>query len=103
MTQEGSPKITEQDVRKIAALAKLSLSSAEVSLYQSQLLKILDSIEELSRLKVADIPPTTSVLGLKNALREDIPAPFANAHAIIENAPQSDGPYFKVPRIIEEE
>jgi aspartyl-tRNA(Asn)/glutamyl-tRNA(Gln) amidotransferase subunit C len=100
---ENSPQITEQDVRKIAALAKLSLSSEEVSLYRSQLVKILDSIEELSRLDVANVPPTSSVLGLKNALREDKPAPFANARALIENAPKREGPYFKVPRIIEEE
>ena len=99
---ETNPPITEHDVRKIAALAKLSLSQEEISLYQSQLLKILDSIAELSRLDVKDVSPTSSVLGLKNVLREDTPAPFPEVKKLIENAPERDGPYFKVSRIIEE-
>ena len=99
---EPTPQITEQDVRKIAALAKLSLSQEEITLYQSQLLKILDSIAELSRLEVKDVPPTSSVLGLKNVLREDTPAPFPQVKSLIDNAPERDGPYFKVSRIIEE-
>ena len=98
---EKSSPITEEDVRKIASLAKLSLSSEEISRYQSQFVKILDSIAELSRLDVENVPPTSSVLGLKNALREDQAAPFEKTHALIDNAPDKDGPFFKVPKIIE--
>ncbi len=98
---EKSSLITKEDVLKIAALAKLSLSADEVSRYQSQFTKILDSIAELSRLNVENVPPTSSVLGLKNALREDEIAPFENMEALIDNAPEKDGPYFKVPKIIE--
>jgi aspartyl-tRNA(Asn)/glutamyl-tRNA(Gln) amidotransferase subunit C len=98
---EKSSLITKEDVLKIAALAKLSLSADEVSRYQSQFTKILDSIAELSRLNVENVPPTSSVLGLKNALREDEIASFENMEALIDNAPEKDGPYFKVPKIIE--
>ena len=98
---EKSSLITKEDVLKIAALAKLSLSADEVSRYPSQFTKILDSIAELSRLNVENVPPTSSVLGLKNALREDEIAPFENMEALIDNAPEKDGPYFKVPKIIE--
>lgn len=101
MSAETS-QITQDLVRKIATLAKLSLSNEETVLYQSQLAKIIDSIATLSRLDVEGVPPTSSVLGLKNALREDSPALFADAQSLLENAPDRDGPYFKVPKIIEE-
>ncbi len=98
---EKSSSITEEDVRKIAALAKLSLTPEEISRYQSQFVKILDSIAQLSRLNVENVPPTSSVLGLKNAFREDQAVPFEKNHALIDNAPEKDGPFFKVPKIIE--
>jgi aspartyl-tRNA(Asn)/glutamyl-tRNA(Gln) amidotransferase subunit C len=98
--EKPSP-ITEEDVRKIAALAKLSLSSEEISRYQSQFVKILDSIAQLSLLNIENVPPTSSVLGLKNALREDQAIPFKKPEALINNAPEKDGHFFKVPKIIE--
>lgn len=93
--------INEQDVRKIAKLARLKLSDSEVKLYQGQLLKILDSMTELGKLDTAQVPPTTSVLGLSNVMREDEPKPFEDTEALLANAPQREGPYFKVRKVIE--
>ena len=93
--------IDENDVRKIAKLARLRLSADEVRLYQGQLLKILDSMAELSKLDTSKVAPTTSVLGLSNVLREDEPAPFADAEKLLANAPEREGPYFKVRKVIE--
>lgn len=93
--------ITEADVRKIAKLARLKLTDDEVKLYQGQLLKILDSMAELSKLDTAQVPPTTSVLGLSNVMREDEPRPFGDVEALLGNAPQREGPYYKVRKVIE--
>jgi aspartyl-tRNA(Asn)/glutamyl-tRNA(Gln) amidotransferase subunit C len=93
--------ISKDDVRKIAKLARLKLSDAEVELYGGQLLKILDSMEELKTLDTASVPPTTSVLGVSNVMREDVPAPFPDVEALLANAPERDGPYYKVRKVIE--
>ena len=93
--------ISEDDVRKIAKLARLKLSDAEVKLYQGQLGNILDSMAELAKLDTSQVAPTTSVLGAKNVLREDEPKPFHDTEALLANAPQRDGPYYKVRKVIE--
>ena len=93
--------ISQEDVRKIAKLAKLRLIPQEASLYESQLIKILDSMAELSRLDVSQVSPTTSVLGLTNVMRQDKPQPFGDCEKLLSNAPQREGPYFKVRKVIE--
>ena len=93
--------ITEQDVRKIAKLARLKLTDPEVKLYQGQLLKILDAVDELSKLDTKNVPPTTSVLGLANVLREDEPRPFEDREALLANAPEREGTFYKVRKVIE--
>jgi aspartyl-tRNA(Asn)/glutamyl-tRNA(Gln) amidotransferase subunit C len=65
------------------------------------LLKILDSMTELGALDTKSVPPTTSVLGLSNVMREDAPRPFDDVEALLSNAPDREGPYFKVRKVIE--
>lgn len=93
--------ISEEDVRKIARLARLSLSDEEIKLYQGQFVKILDSMAELSALDTADVPPTSSVLGSSQALRPDVASTFPGAEKILANAPEREGGYFKVRKVIE--
>lgn len=93
--------VSDADVRKIAKLARLRLSDEEIARYGGQLTKILDSMAELAALDTKDVPPTTSVLGTVNVLREDAPKPFEDREALLENAPDRDGPYFKVRKVIE--
>lgn len=95
--------ISEEDVKKIAKLAKLRLTPQELSLYKGQLGKILDAVNELSQVDTAKVPPTSSVLGLTNVLRADEPAPFAGVEKLLANAPEREGPYYKVRKVIEQE
>lgn len=93
--------ITKEDVAKIARLAKLRLSPEEIDLYRGQLVKILESMEELSILDTAATPPTASVLGITNVLRPDVPAACPDREPLLANAPRREGPYFRVPKVIE--
>ena len=93
--------VSDADVKKIAKLARLRLSDAEVALYGGQLTKIIDSMAELAKADTEGVPPTTSVLSAVNVMREDEPKPFADVEALLENAPERDGPYFKVKKVIE--
>jgi len=93
--------VSEDDVKKIAKLARLRLSDAEITLYGGQLTKILDSMTELNKADTNGVAPTTSVLGAVNVMRDDEPKPFADTEALLENAPERDGPYFKVKKVLE--
>jgi len=93
--------VSDADVKKIAKLARLRLSEAEIALYGGQLTKIIDSMAELSKANTEGVAPTTSVLGAVNVMRDDAPMPFEDAEALLANAPERDGPYFKVKKVIE--
>lgn len=93
--------ITEKDVRKIAKLAKLQLTDEEVKRFEGQLGKILDAVDELSKVDTSNVPPTSSVLGLSNVLREDEPRGQFPSEKLLANAPDREGPYFKVRKVIE--
>ncbi|MFI5363367.1 MAG: Asp-tRNA(Asn)/Glu-tRNA(Gln) amidotransferase subunit GatC [Elusimicrobiota bacterium] len=92
--------VSDADVKKIAKLARLRLSDDEVKLYGGQLTKILDAMTELAALDTANVAPTTSVLGVSDVTREDEPRPFAGRERLLDNAPDRDGPYFKVRKVI---
>ena len=93
--------VSDADVKKIAKLARLRLTDAEVALYGGQLTKILDSMAELAKADTNGVAPTTSVLGAVNVMRDDVPEPFADTEALLENAPERDGPYFKVKKVLQ--
>ena len=92
--------ISDADVRKIAKLARLRLADEEVALYRGQLTKILEAMTELERLDTAAVAPTTSVLGVVDVVRADEPRPFDGCRRLLENAPDREGPYFKVRKVI---
>ena len=88
-------------VRKVARLARLKLSEPELTRYQGQLGRILEHMDELKSLDTKAVPPTAHALGLTNAMREDVPAPPSDTPAIMANFPEREGPYLKVPKVIE--
>lgn len=92
--------ITEGDVIKVARLARLKITEEEVRLFQDQLGRILRHMEELDSLNIDDVPPTAHVLGLTNVLRQDEPRSFENKKDLLAIAPELEGPYFKVPKVI---
>ena len=94
-------EISERDVRHIARLARLKLSEEEVRRYQDQLARILEHMGELGKIDTSATPPTAHVLGLTNVLREDEARLWPDRKALLDNAPSSEGPYYKVPKVIE--
>jgi aspartyl-tRNA(Asn)/glutamyl-tRNA(Gln) amidotransferase subunit C len=94
-------RVSPADVEKIAALARLSISSQEAGTYGSQLSNILDYIEKLNALNTSDIEPTYNAVGLENVARQDSISTCLTQEEALSNAPdQSDG-FYRVPRIIE--
>lgn len=93
--------ISDKDVLRVAQLARLSLSAEEVALYRGQLGRILEHIAELDKLDTSKVEPTAHVLGLTDALREDRARTSPDREAALSQAPEREGPYFRVPKVIE--
>jgi len=91
---------TNEQIQKIAKLARIELNEQEVIGFTAQLEEIFTYIEKLSQLDTHDVAPSSHVLGLENVFRQDRCMPsFSNAQAL-ENALEQENGYFKTPKII---
>ncbi|BAY33755.1 aspartyl/glutamyl-tRNA amidotransferase subunit C [Nostoc carneum NIES-2107] len=92
--------IDRELVHKVALLARLELTSQEEEQFTTQLGSILDYIEQLSELDVSNVPPTTRAIDVSNVTREDELQPYPDREAILSCAPEQEGEFFKVPKIL---
>lgn len=93
--------LTLQDVEHVAELARLSLTAEEKERFCRQLSAILDYAAMLNRLDTSAIPPTATVLPLRNVMREDIPTPSLPLDEVLANAPDQAEGMFRVHAILE--
>ncbi len=105
--------ISEKDVTYVADLANLDLTAEERARFARDLSSILDYIGRLNELDTEDVPPMAQVSGLYSsqsqaaadsfayARRDDVVRPCLPHEAALQNAPVSDGTFFKVPKVIE--
>ncbi|RMF21038.1 MAG: Asp-tRNA(Asn)/Glu-tRNA(Gln) amidotransferase subunit GatC [Cyanobacteria bacterium J083] len=95
--------IDREQVRKVANLARLELTPAEEEEFTQQLSRILDYFEQLSELDTTDVPPTTRAIELSNVTRPDKLEPFEDKSSLLEQAPEREDNYFRVPKILNSE
>lgn len=93
-------KISREEVRHVAALARLELSEAQETLMTEQMNNILSYMDKLNELDTADICPTTHAIQLQNVFRPDEAVPSLERDLALANAPETDGVSFLVPKII---
>ncbi len=94
--------ITRDEVSHVARLSRLALSPGEMETLGEQLANILEYIRQLDRLDTRDVTPTSHAVEMGTPFREDAARPFGDKDAILANAPDRDGDFFRVPRIIED-
>ncbi len=94
-------KLSYQQVKHIAWLARLALSQDEVENFSPQLSNILENFEILQQVDTTHIPPTTRTNPLQNIFREDEVAESYPQNEILANAPQQEENCFKVKAILE--
>jgi len=96
--------ITRIDVEKIADLARLELTAEETDLFTDQLSSIIGYVEKLNELDTTDVPPMSHCSQAggdgEHARRDDQVRASLGQKLAVENAPDSEGGYFKVPRVI---
>jgi aspartyl-tRNA(Asn)/glutamyl-tRNA(Gln) amidotransferase subunit C len=96
-------KITREQVEHVAKLARLALSNEEKERFAAQLSQILTYVEKLNELDTSGVEPTSHVIPLSNVFREDRSRPSLPREKLLQNAPESEGGFFRVPKIIESE
>lgn len=94
-------RITKDQVKHVAHLARLSVSEDEVELFTDQLDKIIGFAEQLNELNTEGIEPTTHVLDVKNVLREDVIKESLKREDALKNAQDEQDGQVKVPSILE--
>lgn len=95
--------IDRDQVRKVANLARLEMKAEEEAQMTAQLSSILEYFQQLSELDTTDVPPTTRAIDVSNVTRPDELQPFTEREAILREAPEQDGDFFKVPKILQAE
>jgi aspartyl-tRNA(Asn)/glutamyl-tRNA(Gln) amidotransferase subunit C len=95
-------RISLADVEHVARLARLALSDDEKDRMRQQLDRILGYIAKLNELDTEGVEPTSHAIRMVNVMREDEVRPSLSPEAMLANAPERAGEFFRVPRIIED-
>ncbi len=95
-------KITSNEVKKVAQLARLELNASEIQKHAEQLEKILDYIKQLEKIDTNNIPCTTRAIEVVNVLRRDEKKNNEISEELLDLAPSRENKFFKVPKIINE-
>lgn len=95
-------RIDEGQVRKVAKLARLELSEAEAEEFAGQLSAILEYVEKMNEPDTEGVQPLAHCLAISNVFREDTVAESLGTEKTLANAPQRDGDFFRVPKILDE-
>ena len=95
-------KITKEEVKKVANLARLELNEDEINNHAEQLEKILEYIKQLEKIDTDDVPCTTRAIEVNNVFRKDEKKISECKIELLELGPSVENKYFKVPKIINE-
>jgi len=94
------------DIEYISNLARLKLDDSDKQKFSEQLMKILDYMDKLNTVNTGNVVPTSHPVDLKQSgvteslQRDDVVKQYDNKQKLLENAPESEAAYFKVPKVI---
>ncbi|MFA5555339.1 MAG: Asp-tRNA(Asn)/Glu-tRNA(Gln) amidotransferase subunit GatC [Phycisphaerae bacterium] len=94
--------ISKQDVQKVAKLGRLQLSDDEIEQFTGQLGSILEYVEKMNELDTSNVEPLAHCLPVNNIFRPDEINESLCSEKTLANAPDCEGEFFKVPKILDE-
>lgn len=95
-------KVSQEDVKQIAALARLELSEDDIKKYQAELSNILDYVDLIEKVDTKNVEPTAQVTGLTDVVRDDVKNPSTlTRDDIFSNTPVKRDGYIKVKPVME--
>ena len=92
--------ISADDVRKVAKLARLNLPDDKIATYTGQLESILGYVSQLEQVDTTGVPETTRAVEVTNVTRQDGVDPTPVREEILNQAPQREGDFFRVPKLL---
>tara|TARA_B100000945_G_C20414626_1_gene614490 strand:- start:1256 stop:1549 length:294 start_codon:yes stop_codon:yes gene_type:complete len=95
-------RISSDQVKKVAELARIDLNNDQVKHHATQLDKILDYINQLERINTDKVPCTTRAIEVVNVTRSDNKKLYENREEILKLAPSRENDFFRVPKIIKD-
>ena len=95
-------RISSNEVKKVAQLARLELNESEIQKHAEQLENILGYIKQLEKINTDNIPCTTRAIEVVNVLRKDEKKDYQNSEELLDLAPSRENQFFRVPKIISE-
>jgi len=98
-----SASFDERHVRDVAHLARLKLPPERLAAFGAQLARIVEYFDLLQELDTRDVEPTAHPLDVTNVMRADVPWDSIETERALDNAPDSDGTYFRVPTVLQQE
>jgi aspartyl-tRNA(Asn)/glutamyl-tRNA(Gln) amidotransferase subunit C len=93
--------LSKETVQYVADLSRLALAPQELEKLSRQLQAILDFIDQLKEVDISGVEPTSHILPVSNIFREDAPSPCLSIGETLANAPEKEGNFFVVPKVIE--
>ena len=93
-------RISADDVRKVAKLARLNLPDDKIATYTGQLESILGYVSQLEQVDTTGVPETTRAVEVTNVTRQDGVNLSPVREEILNQAPQREGDFFRVPKIL---
>ena len=94
-------ELSVDEVAKVALLARLRLSPAELETFTGQLNSIVHFVEQLQELDTRDVEPLAHGIEVRNVFREDVRGPSLPREAALENAPKRNAESFLVPTVLD--
>jgi len=91
--------ITTKDVEHVAKLARLELTEEEKIMFTGQLSDVLAHVEKMNEVDTTDVEPMNHPIDFTNVLREDVKIYENTREELMQNAPDIEGEFFKVPKI----
>ncbi len=101
MSQAGE-LMDQAQVRHVAKLSRLKLTDQQLQQYSLQLAAILQYVQKLGELDTDNVEPTAHALPIHNVFRQDQPRPGIGVEKVLANAPQRDGPFFALPKVLDD-
>lgn len=94
-------KITTDEVKYVANLAKLYVDESEAEKLTSEMASIIDFANMLEEIDTKSIAPTNHAMKVQNVFREDVVTPSYDQKDILKNAPSQEGGCYLVPKVVE--
>ena len=95
-------RISSDEVKKVAQLARLELNESEIHQHAEQIEKILEYINQLEKINTENVLCTTRAIEVVNVLRKDEKKDYENSEELLNLAPSRENTFYKVPKIMDE-